>query len=383
MTTLVFGAGKSGLAAYNFLLSQNKPALLYDDNISNYKIDFDLKNIDKIILSPGIPLNNNIILEAKSKNILILNEIELAYDYLPKSAKLIGITGTNGKSTTTAMVVQIFNEAGFKAIACGNFGVPLCELLLTQKFFDFYIIELSSFQLETIKNLKLDAGIIINFSSDHMDRYNFITDYYHAKLNIKNLVKDPENFISNNSYIIEDFSFLGIRGKHNQQNASAAKALAKIFHIEDNIIEKALKNFKNLPHRCEYIGQKNGIDFMNDSKGTTIESVLMALSMMKGPVHLLLGGIDKGEDFSRLLSYKDFPVYFYAYGQSKEKIAKDLKDLNITLKPTLPEIFYQALDRAKAGDTILLSPGCSSYDQYKNYLERGEHFKTLFFKLPK
>lgn len=389
---LVIGAGRSGKAALKLLFHHQKNALIYDDFVEGLKPQFKMEEISCVILSPGIDRNHPLVVMALKQNIPILNEMELAALFLPQ-AKMVGITGTNGKSTSTVMLEAIFLSANLKAKACGNLGVPLSELALLEEKFDYFLIELSSYQLETISRIKLDAAIILNITPDHLDRYKTFEAYKDAKLSIIKLLK-PNGLLVINEHI-DEVDFLNkiyltkaidpkikqvILGEHNQENAQACAMVAHFFGVDQQQIIHGLTNFKPLPHRCEFVGEHKGIRFINDSKATTVVAIMKALSMIKSPVHLLLGGMDKGEDFSQI-EQAAFPQIkgYYAFGRSASKIARELE-----LKDTYADLttaFTKALSHAQKGDTILLSPGCASFDQFDNYAHRGDVFKTLVSKL--
>ena len=406
---LVMGAGRSGIAATKLLLKNNFLVELYDDQKQdklNYFNKSDLKfnnklltsfgedpksNYNKIILSPGISQEHKIIKQAQEKKIKIISEIDCAYEFLAPT-KIIGITGTNGKSTTTVMIEHILRCAHKKVFACGNLGVALSEIVLEQESYDFLVLELSSYQLEITKNLKLDAGIILNITPDHLDRYENLNNYEQAKLAIINLVKPAgicmanknlKNLITRENIIWFDNNYdilsgLNITGSHNQENALAALLVAKNFGIEQEYINTGLSSYQPLAHRCEFIACKNGINFINDSKGTTVVAVIKALSLTKNPVHLLLGGVAKGEDFAALSpEFFSHIAGYYVYGQAQAQIIKELNTNLATRLNNLEEALNTAYLRAKPGDTILLSPGCASFDQFKDYAERGNLFRFL------
>lgn len=388
---LIIGAGRSGFAAFELLKKHQISALLFDDH-KGLLPEFDMQEISSVILSPGVEREHRLVKKALSFGIPILNEMDLAFKFL-KPAMIIGITGTNGKSTTTKMLESMLNCVG-RAKACGNLGLPLCEIALNDETYDFLVVEISSFQLETLHLLRLDHALLLNITPDHLDRYQSFAEYKDAKLKITSLLKptgklfanldlSPINF-KNVSYfsLKDDQAFLvkDVFGSHNQENAWGAAQVAKILGLSDEQILSGLKNFEPLPHRCEFIGTHNGVSYINDSKGTTVVAVMRALEMINSPVHLLLGGIEKGEDFSKLHK-KYFPhiAGFYIFGQAKEKIAQALNEENTFAD--LKSAMMEANMRAKAGDTILLSPGCASYDQFDNYIHRGEVFKEIFAKL--
>ncbi len=407
---LIIGAGRSGIAAARFLLEQEAEVCLYDDEpeqtLSHFKnaslthtrlrCAFNPEEFSYeptlVVLSPGVPLQHRLVLEAKERHLPILNEIEIALRS-KKNLKIIGITGTNGKSTATVMMESILKEAGLSVQAGGNLGTPLCDLLGKENF-DYLVLELSSFQLETLKEIELDCAIILNVTPDHLDRYPSMDAYLKAKLAIFDLAKadalrllnenlsflslPKAHYFSAKEWGLYEWAFLSAftTTAHDRENALAVAKVARFLGLSDEAILRGLQNFKPLDFRCQFIAQKAGINFINDSKGTTVVAVEKALASIEGPVHLLLGGYDKGEDFSSLKQVAHV-AGFYVYGQATEKIMAELKDPRAQKQPTLREAFNAALSKAAPGSTVLLSPGCASYDQFKDYIERGQLFNTL------
>lgn len=416
---VVVGAGRSGIAASKLLRHFSQPIYLFDDkeekdlrffNEAQLKENEllitcfgqknipDLVDVKAMVLSPGVDQNHFLVKKALDLKIPVISEIDLAAHFLRK--KIIGITGTNGKSTTTIMVESILNQAGIKAIACGNLGRPLCDVALDPLLdLDYIIVELSSFQLESSSSLKLDYAAILNITPNHLDRYKNFDEYKNAKIKIASLLKEEGKLVIHED--LEDFFLphrqnvitfsqkmgqrhfpflesLPIAGLHNRENAIAASMIARALHISDEHIKAGLSAYKPLPHRCELVIHKNGITFINDSKGTTVTAVLKALSMYQAPTHLLLGGIEKGEDFS-VLNNTAYPHIrgYYVYGDAKEKIVKELNSPLATAFITLEQALQQAIKKGQSGDVILLSPGCASYDQFDDYHHRGETFKKL------
>lgn len=377
---LIIGAGVSGKACANLLKKKAVSVYIHDDKLD--KIYKDLGDIDTVVLSPGVKSNHFLVKEANLLNIPIVNEIDIACLFLPK-VKTIGITGTNGKSTVTAMIKKIFEHNNLRAHACGNFGVPVCELLFNDqiKSGDILVIELSSFQLETIKNLKLDIAVIINITPDHLDRYDSFTSYLKTKLKIESLLK--ENSVLIYDELIE--SHINFANKiavqsnnHNQQNTTMARLVAKQLGLNHESINHGISLFTPLPHRYEILGEINGITFINDSKSTTVESTIKALQCNNSPTHLLIGGIKKQNNFSDLHE-SSYPhvLGFYLFGQDAEKIMKQLKSDKCYCFKDLYTAMKAVLAKANSGQTVLLSPACASYDQFDNYQHRGEVFKNI------
>ena len=421
---LVVGAGKSGIAATRLLLKEGKHVTLYDDKPQSqlallddtliahkYLIlacgknaQLDINGFDAAVISPGVPFSHIVVEALKAHGIPLFNEIEVALSFLP-AHKLLGITGTNGKSTTTVMMESVLKAAGIKAIACGNLGTPLCELALKPFPYEYAVLELSSYQLEALQHIKLDGAIIINITPDHLDRYQSFEHYQNAKLRIMQFLKGGSpmvvnhllshliqprtqgvnDFFNGNQFGMGDFAFLKktpIVGAHNQENALAVAMLSLRLGIPKDAIIEGLTNFQPLPHRCEIVACKNGITFINDSKGTTVVAVQYALSMYKKPTHLLLGGIDKGENFADL-AWKNFPQIqaYYVFGKSSPKIMHELASTKAQSFANLHDAFHAALKQAHEGDIILLSPGCASFDQFDNYQHRGQVFRDLVIEI--
>ncbi|HXW53325.1 MAG TPA: UDP-N-acetylmuramoyl-L-alanine--D-glutamate ligase [Myxococcota bacterium] len=425
-TVLIIGAGRSGIASAKLLLGRGLKVHLYDDQTSENLRYFDakamvhhdrltthfatglsgpLERFSAVILSPGVRLDHQLVEQAKAARLPILSEIDLASLFLP-SHKMIGITGTNGKSTTTVMVESILRAAGQRAWACGNLGNPLCDLV-SDTYEDnapYFVVELSSFQLETTVLTQLDRAIIVNITPDHLDRYLSFEAYAHAKYQIARLLKErsmlfvnaslrdiapfilpPPNYFSAEEFGTGSYSYLrntGILGLHNQENAMAAVKVAESLGIAPDVIVAGLKTYKPLPHRCEKVDVKKGVTYINDSKGTTVVAVKKALSMFNAPTHLLLGGLAKGEDFGELgLNQYPHIVGYYVFGHAANKILHALMSPIGFYCENLKDAVHLAQKRAKSGDIVLLSPGCASFDQFNDYQHRGETFRALIKEL--
>jgi UDP-N-acetylmuramoylalanine--D-glutamate ligase len=375
---LVLGLKKSGLSAINYLQHLKKEVIGFDDNLENlnqfknfqFLNDFNkicFNEIKTIIISPGVSNNHKIIKEAKKYNIEIISEIELGFRYLKN--KVIGITGTNGKTTLTSLITHILNENNIKAISLGNIGTPLTTYLLNPKD-EIIILELSSFQLENIYSKKIDIAVITNIEEDHLDRYDSYKDYAFAKLNILKLLTNK----------IKIYTTKKVKDEYNLENVlickddlkDFAKKILKNFNVD---FEKGFKTFKNLEHRLELVYNENNIKIYNDSKSTNLSSTIYALKKIKKCDVLILGGYDKGFSFKILNKYITNRVkHIIAIGDTRFKILKDLKN-----KVEIIDNFDIAINRAvmllKKGDTLLFSPASSSFDWFKNYEDRGEKFK--------
>lgn len=365
-----------------------------------------LDKVDEIILSPSIPFDSQFIIEAKKRNIKIVSELEWAMQQL--GGIKLGITGTNGKSTTTSMIAHIFNEAGIRATSAGNIGTPLSSFI--KKSFEVYCIEISTFQLESMSLKLLDGAIVLNVTPDHIDRHHTFENYKNLKKKIFQLLKEggvgvapkglfPELKIlrygngkdcelvmdgENLTYkgeVVLNRKDLNLLGDHNWENAAGAVLLSLEMGVPKDKIAPALKSFKPLEHRMEVVDTFQGITFINDSKGTNVDSVLKALTgvPLKKTI-LILGGKDKGSDFSPLKNMAERVCkVVYCIGDAREKIFSALEGISVPIYSLrgLEEVF-QSLDSVlEEKDCVLLSPGCASFDQYSNFEERGKHFKEL------
>lgn len=418
---LVVGLGISGQAAARLLLDRGAEVSIteIDDTPELQEISkkFILQGVavelgrnseqfveghDLIITSPGVNSENDIFRWSKKYNIPLISEIEFAGSYI--DCPMIAITGTNGKSTVTSLIAHIFNCAGKNAVACGNIGFPLSSVVLEQGKFDFAIVEVSSFQLEYITDFRPDTAVFLNFSCDHIDSHKSMERYLIAKLNIfknqiqqdnavirskdfnliKNAIKSQIVFYDNNDPQTKQF-MSGITLNIQKENIQAAYSVARIYSIELDKIRDAIESFQPLPHRMEYVTDVNGVNFINDSKATNVASVNACLSAIKGPVVLILGGRDKGDDFSELKNAAIKKVKsIIAVGEAKEKIQDQLSNsIEVEKAIGFKEAVVHASKIAPQGGTVVLSPGCSSFDMFKDYKERGEIFKKCVLDLAK
>ncbi len=434
---LVLGLGETGLSALRWLNTQGAILSVADTRenppnmdelarhmpqVAIYTGKFKqevLLDTELIVISPGVALNKPYVQAAIKQGIPVIGDVELFARYRPKKAKVIGITGSNGKTTVTTLVGEICKKAGLKTIVAGNIGLPVLDTLKMETP-DIYVLELSSFQLETTASLHLDAAAVLNVCEDHMDRYATVADYatakarilLHAKLSVLNRDdaitfamrnKNTVTFGLNKAPTASDFgvvedegvhylvsgqrklykkSELKIAGQHNVANALAAAALCGAVGIENTIISDALRNFKGLPHRVEWIANIEGVDFYDDSKGTNVSATCAAiLGMSKNDkpqkVVLIAGGDGKGQDFSQLaLAAKANSRAVVLIGRDAPLIEAVLTTTGIPIYQAvdLPEAVNIAKKVAKAGDAVLLSPACASFDMFKNYVHRAEVF---------
>lgn len=374
---------------------------------------------DLIVVSPGVSLEIPPLRAAAERGVEIVSEIELASRYI--QTPIIAVTGTNGKTTTVNLIAEIFKASGKRIFLGGNVGTPLIEYALKQHHEDYLIAEISSFQLEGIQGFKPYISVILNIHHDHLDRYSSYEDYIAAKARIFTNQSNKEYAILNAddsvikklspsinastfyfSYREEvlpgiysrdhllhfnngtgqtcfTFDNLYLKGIHNLHNIMAAVVVSKLCRCPQERIQNTIENFKGLPHRLEFLKESNQIKFYNDSKATNVSSVIRAIEALDPPLILIAGGRDKGMDYHQLIPFiKEKVKALILLGEAKEKMLQALKRSTSTfLAETLEEAVKRALKHASPGDTILLSPACSSFDMFKNYEERGDVFKTL------
>lgn len=397
---------------------------LSDLNNVEYILGHHPENIDDIdmtVVSPGVPLDLPFILKIKSKNIEIIGEVELAYR-LSKNPIFIGITGTNGKTTTTSLVGEIFKKANRDTYIVGNIGNPVIDTVELTNEDSYLITELSSFQLESIVDFKPKVASILNFSPDHLNRHHTMENYIAAKANIfKN--QDENDFAilnyddmevrklapkckgqiiffsrkeklekgvyldENNNIVIHidekivllNKKELSLPGNHNLENCMAAIAMAYVCNINLDTLKHILKTFKAVEHRLEYVRTINDIMFVNDSKGTNPDSTIKAITSYESPVILIAGGYNKESDFNELLEIgKENIKSLVLMGETADIIEKTAKEKNyksIIKVNNMKEAVEVSYKQAEKGDVVLLSPACASWDMYKSFEARGCDFK--------
>ncbi|MEI0487766.1 UDP-N-acetylmuramoyl-L-alanine--D-glutamate ligase [Brachyspira intermedia] len=383
-----------------------------------------LDNITLIIISPGIPHTIPIVEEAKRRNIKIIGEIEFAYNFIP-NRNYIAVTGTDGKTTTVTLIHEIIKSYK-KARLLGNVGNTFSKEIETIEPDEDIILELSSFQLETVEKFHAHIAAILNIAEDHLDRYKDIDDYFNTKKNIiinqnKNdfLVLNYDNIYTNiwynelngnsksklltfslkskfatiyyneeDEYIYYEneklFSIANRKliGKHNIANILAAVLICLKDGIPADNIEKVVNNFKGIEHRVELVGEINGVKYINDSKATSMNSVMSALKSFDKDIILIMGGRNKNIDFTPLNSIVNARVKkLILMGEAANVLSDMLHFDNKIIVRDLTDAFNYASSIAISGDTVLLSPGCTSFDMFKNYEERGKYFKSLVYKL--
>jgi UDP-N-acetylmuramoylalanine--D-glutamate ligase len=372
--------------------------------------------VDLVVASPGVALSEPEIQAAIQRGVSVVGDVELFAQYRPAGAKVIAITGANGKTTVTTLVGEMCKTAGLKTIVAGNIGLPVLDALGMETP-DVYVLELSSFQLETTSNLVVDAATMLNLSEDHMDRYASMQDYaiakarifYNAKLQVLNRDDawsmlmaraklsqvtfgldagedehsyglrsvDGETWLSCGAHDLMNVRDLKISGLHNAANALAAIALCRGIGIDYVPVIQTLYNFKGLPHRVEWVANIDDVDYFDDSKGTNVGATCAALSGLSQKVVLIAGGDGKGQDFSPLKQpVSDNARAVVLIGRDAPLIEKELLETGVALyhAADLPEAVNIARKLAQAEDAVLLSPACASFDMFKNYVHRAEVF---------
>jgi len=435
---LVVGLGMTGVATARFLKNMGAVVTVTDmakedelgDNvliIRELGINMELgshensifENADIIVLSPGVPHAIPQIQRAKDKGIDVIGEIELASKFIDQP--VIAITGTNGKTTTTTLLGEMLKSSGFNVFVGGNIGSPLIGYVDREEKAEIIIVEVSSFQLDTIESFKPKVSVLLNITEDHLDRYNDFTAYAKSKCRIfknqnlsdtavlngddplirkltKNIkskklfftavknseegaVVDGNNITLFSEKIPEtgkqkvyDLSGTNIKGKHNIENAAAACLAALSAGGTLDGIQTALENFRGLPHRLEYVATANGVKYFNDSKATNVDAVARALECFSGRVILIMGGRNKGAGFDSLKdTVRHITKKIIAIGEAKENIISSFNDVvPVNTASTMKDAVFTACDAAKPGDVVLLSPACSSFDMYNDYAHRGK-----------
>ena len=433
----ILGMARSGYQAAKILAKRNNTIVLNDKNenqdqkhveelqklgvkviLGDHPDDILDESFDYIIKNPGVKFDHKYLKYAEEHGIKVINEIEMAYHLLPKNVKLVAITGTNGKTTTTSLTYEIVSNAfKGKTHLAGNIGFPLCEILPDIKENDYLIMEIGVPQLHDFYDFNPDIAVLTNIFEAHLDMFGTREYYNENKLRIfqnhtnKNIaiinhdnadafritknIKSTKIYFSSSqkidgAYLKDDYIYyydekiinvhdIKLQGKHNYENAMCAIIIAKKLGIDNKIIVDTLKEFSGVEHRIEYTATINGIDFYNDSKATNVTSTQVALSAFKKPTILLLGGLDRGHSFEGLTEYMNNVKLVVSLGQTNKRIKDYCDTINIKciVDETLKEAVNDAFKNAKEGDVILLSPACASWDQYKCFEDRGTEFKKL------
>ncbi|MDY6437923.1 MAG: UDP-N-acetylmuramoyl-L-alanine--D-glutamate ligase [Prevotella sp.] len=435
---VVLGAGESGAGAAVlakkegfdvFVSDMSKIKDRYKEMLDSHQIEWEegkhteekILNADEVIKSPGIPDETPMMQKVIAKGIHVISEIEFAGRYT--NSKMICITGSNGKTTTTSLIYHIFKEAGYDVGLAGNIGNSLA-LQVAEQPHECYIIELSSFQLDNMYDFRANIAILLNITPDHLDRYgNCMQNYVDAKMRIvQNQTADDSfiywnddpiikrelskydikaiqypfselkekgsiGYIEEGQYTIEkpqpfnmEQESLSLTGKHNIYNSLAAGIASNISGIKKESIRKSLADFPGVEHRLEKVCKVGGVEYINDSKATNVDACWYALESMKTPTILIIGGKDKGNDYEPIKALvKQKCVGLVYLGADNAKLHSNFDDMGIPVRDThsMKECVEACYELAKPGDTVLLSPCCASFDLFKNMEDRGEQFKTL------
>ena len=428
---VVLGAGISGVGAAvlakkkGFEVFVSDKGKITEDNkkvLLNNEIDWEennhtfdkILNADEVIKSPGIPDSFELIQNLKNAKTPLISEVEFAFRYT--KAKIAAITGSNGKTTTSLLLGHVLKNAGYDVLVAGNVGVSFA-LSIAERDYDYIVLELSSFQLDGIKNFRSDVAILLNITADHLNRYDYKLENYSAskfkitenqqeqdflvynaddeivkeiktkakKLPISFINKQKEGgFLNKNELIIKlnnntmTMQELALQGKHNIFNSMAAAMAARVFEVKDSVIRQSMIDFQNVEHRLEYVLTVHGIDFINDSKATNVNACWFALESMTKGVVWIVGGVDKGNDYSELAEMVDEKVKaIICLGENNQNIIDAFKDKvdTIVQASTMSEAVNQSYSLANKGETVLLSPACASFDLFANYEDRGVQFK--------
>lgn len=435
---LVVGFARSGLSATNFLLERGGrvtitdtkteeelkdylPQLIMPPNLSlgGHRIK-DFLEADFIVLSPGVPSNLPELLKASEANIPIYSEVELAYRFL--KGKIIGVTGSNGKTTTTTLIGELFKRARRDCVVAGNIGSPLIQWIETSSASTetTFVVELSSFQLENIEKFKCDIALILNVSPDHQDRYDHFEDYLQAKEQIFLNQTDEDYAVINadnpftvkmasrrparvllysrkqdleEGVFVRDGSIqviwggqqdclmpvdeIRLRGNHNLENLLAATAAGTLSGLDREVMIETFRSFEGVEHRLEWVRELSGVTFYNDSKATNMDSAAQALQAFTEPMIVIMGGKDKGAEFEVLRPWvSDRVRMLILIGAAADEISDRLGDHVATVRAQdMEQAVELAFERAHSGDVVLLSPGCASFDMFDDFEHRGRVFK--------
>lgn len=378
-------------------------------------LDFDL-----VVMSPGVPLHLPFLVKAKALGIPMISEVELAFRHA--KGKFIGITGTNGKTTTTALTGEIFKAAGLSTSVVGNIGIPVSSAVLADDHKDhYYVTELSSYQLETVEDFQPFIASFLNLTPDHLARHGSMENYLEAKLKMVQHMGPGSHFflnadqkplmtlknrypwakwfsktsltseigVENDVIVIRDkgsvipvlpVDELVILGEHNLENALAAVGMSHAAGISPTVMASVLSTFKGVAHRNEFVANIRGVAYYNDSKATNPEASIPALKAMTQPTVLIAGGMDKQSDYTEMLTYFDQVKHLVLYGETKYDMARAAEASgfsDISIVSDLKEAVAKASKVSQAGDAVLLSPACASWDMFKDFEQRGDLFKTL------
>ena len=438
---LVFGSGISGIGAAGLLEERGADVVLYDGNDKLNREELRAKlgaesraeivlgecpeelirSLDMMVISPGVPTDLPVVNRMRECGIPIIGEIELAYEL--GKGEVLAITGTNGKTTTTALLGEIMKRASDSAFVVGNIGNPYTTVVDETREDSVIVAEMSSFQLETIVTFRPRVSAILNITPDHLNRHHTMEAYIEAKMNVaKNQTKDDVCVLNYEDEVLRKFGEevtaqvlyfssqrklekgiylengniiyknpeeclvcnveeLKLLGTHNYENVMAAVAMAASYGVDMDVIRETVRDFAGVEHRIEFVAEKNGVAYYNDSKGTNPDAAIKGIQAMRRPTMLIGGGYDKDSSYKEWIESFDGKVKkLVLLGQTKEKIAKEAEECgfhDIILVDTFEEAVMTCVKLAEQGDAVLLSPACASWGMFKNYEERGDKFKEI------
>lgn len=428
----ILGMARSGYEAAKLLAHHNNQILITDQKdqdetqvceledlgvevvITENPCDLLDESYDFVIKNPGIKIDHPVVLKAKELSIPVTNEVEVAYSFKPENVKIVAITGSNGKTTTTTLTYEFLRAFKAPVHLGGNIGYPVCSLVEITKPGDIWVLEISGHQLHDVINFKTDIAVMTNLSEVHIDHFGSYDNYKYNKcrvferhskeelaiLNLENndVVEMTKNILSTKVYFsskqhadvyIENDAIyyqddkvialndIRLKGVHNYENIMCAVAATKPFGITNDAIYEVLSNFKGVEHRIEFVDNIEGREFYNDSKATNVKSTQIALSAFSNPTILLLGGLDRGHSFEGLTDYLKDTKQIFCFGETKSRIKEYADKISIpcTIVDNVREAVKEAYQVSESGDTILLSPACASWDQYNCFEDRGNDFK--------
>ncbi len=432
---LILGAAKSGLSVAKLLapfhhditISDLKPLAPEDEEtlkklgvkviITDHQEDLITADYDLIIKNPAIKYTSPLAQKINDLKINLTNEVEVAYHFLPKDVKIIGITGSNGKTTVTTMIYELLKQMGLPVVLGGNIGTPLAELVSDIKSGDILVLELSDHQLNDLKDFKTDISVLTNISPAHLDYHGSFDHYKWAKKKIFNhhtkddiaiinannadsmsltqdilshkiYFNDDQNYFNETGIWLDDELVLKkedilLQGNHNYENILATLLVVKNFGWDLAIIKKYLATFGGVEHRLEFVREVNQVQYYNDSKATSTAATITALKTFTRPVHLILGGEERGQDFHDLDPYMNHVTCLYAIGSTTARVGEYGKGIgkDVILCQTLNQAMKEIIKKVEPGDVVLLSPASASQDFYARFEDRGNEFKNFVAKI--
>jgi UDP-N-acetylmuramoylalanine--D-glutamate ligase len=409
-TVTIIGFARSGLACANLLYSLGAKVRVSDssDNaqtrgnllkLKSSRIQAELgkhskeliASSDILVVSPGVPSNASPLCWAREASVPVISEIEVASILCP--AKIIAVTGSNGKTTVTTLIGRLIAASGRKTFVCGNIGNPFSAEVENIQPEDYVVLEISSFQLETIRDFKPRVSVILNITLNHLDHYNNMREYADAKKRIF-INQDKDDFLVLNADdpALKEIPALAKpkvvffrKAAGLNPNQAAVLAVGSVLGLEENLAHKVFKEFKGLEHRMEFVASIRGVEFINDSKATTVDSALWAVNNIANSAVLIAGGRDKGVDYSLMFKAPLGKIkQAVLFGEAKEKIAGAFNGkIPVEMASSLEDAVKKAFAKASNGDCVLLSPMCSSFDMFKDYEERGRVFKKIVLDMAK